>query len=188
MQRPLSVNAAWTKQKSFAVGAATAILSVLLLCVLDRFNVAQNYGMSGLIFFPLFVCSVVILPAVAILVCYRRLMTASSAMMYSLGFGIGWYATFSLAQFVLFGVWKGFSPQQRTLANLIWRHSRSFIVIVAITMAANMAIWGIRRLVSGKVTLWREDLCSACGYDLTGNLSGKCPECGTQTGKGPTAV
>ena len=26
----------------------------------------------------------------------------------------------------------------------------------------------------------REGLCAACGYDLTGNLSGVCPECGAQ--------
>lgn len=27
-------------------------------------------------------------------------------------------------------------------------------------------------------------LCSSCGYDLTGNTSGVCPECGTSTGDG----
>jgi hypothetical protein len=28
----------------------------------------------------------------------------------------------------------------------------------------------------------REGLCLSCGYDLTGNTSGMCPECGTSTG------
>jgi hypothetical protein len=27
----------------------------------------------------------------------------------------------------------------------------------------------------------RGDFCSNCGYDLTGNTSGRCPECGTPT-------
>lgn len=26
---------------------------------------------------------------------------------------------------------------------------------------------------------WREGICKNCGYDLTGNVSGICPECGT---------
>ena len=28
---------------------------------------------------------------------------------------------------------------------------------------------------------WRDGLCVHCGYDLTGNESGVCPECGTTT-------
>jgi hypothetical protein len=27
--------------------------------------------------------------------------------------------------------------------------------------------------------------CHSCGYDLTGNLSGRCPECGTPVAEGP---
>lgn len=26
---------------------------------------------------------------------------------------------------------------------------------------------------------WRKGCCLKCGYDLTGNISGRCPECGT---------
>lgn len=29
---------------------------------------------------------------------------------------------------------------------------------------------------------WRAGLCANCGYDLAGNISGVCPECGTRTG------
>ena len=28
----------------------------------------------------------------------------------------------------------------------------------------------------------RQGLCARCGYDLTGNVSGVCPECGTRAG------
>jgi len=41
--------------------------------------------------------------------------------------------------------------------------------------------------------LWRSDRrrplgqCAKCGYDLTGNASGVCPECGQSTGSGPAA-
>lgn len=30
---------------------------------------------------------------------------------------------------------------------------------------------------------WRPGLCRRCGYDLTGNVSGRCPECGTTIGR-----
>ena len=34
----------------------------------------------------------------------------------------------------------------------------------------------------------KHGLCMECGYDLTGNLSGVCPECGTEAPKPPTAA
>jgi len=39
------------------------------------------------------------------------------------------------------------------------------------------------------IILWRRDrrrpgVCTECGYDLTGNVSGKCPECGQVIGPG----
>jgi len=34
------------------------------------------------------------------------------------------------------------------------------------------------RMRSRKVTIYRDDLCPRCGYDLTKNESGTCPECG----------
>jgi len=39
--------------------------------------------------------------------------------------------------------------------------------------------------VRGPVRRWRrrgKGLCVTCGYDLTGNVSGICPECGTKVG------
>jgi len=38
--------------------------------------------------------------------------------------------------------------------------------------------------IRGPVRRWRRQrkgLCRKCGYDLTGNVSGVCPECGTPT-------
>lgn len=40
--------------------------------------------------------------------------------------------------------------------------------------------------IRGPLRRWRrrrKGLCLACGYDLTGNMSGVCPECGTQIKK-----
>ena len=40
-----------------------------------------------------------------------------------------------------------------------------------------------RELLDGELATWPRRLtdCTACGYSLIGNTSGKCPECGMQT-------
>jgi hypothetical protein len=55
------------------------------------------------------------------------------------------------------------------------------MVLVPLWMPALM-------LAALSVALWRRDRpipsgrCSCCGYDLTGNVSGRCPECGSAVG------
>jgi hypothetical protein len=46
----------------------------------------------------------------------------------------------------------------------------TFAIIPAAVIAACVVVRLIRRRTAG--------LCRECGYDLTGNVSGKCPECG----------
>lgn len=56
-------------------------------------------------------------------------------------------------------------------------------------------IWGV--LAWAVTLLWLRQLlrkprdltkCTKCDYDLTGNLSGVCPECGTPVTSGPSPV
>lgn len=54
---------------------------------------------------------------------------------------------------------------------------------LAVTMFVVLFVpYLVARYVHHKVR-WRRledaNLCVACGYDLTGNVSGRCPECGT---------
>jgi len=42
------------------------------------------------------------------------------------------------------------------------------------------AAWLVKRKLSKK----KAGLCAGCGYSLTGNVSGVCPECGTKIGRG----
>ena len=54
-----------------------------------------------------------------------------------------------------------------------------------VILAVSALTWGyIGGRVVGARAAWRaklmEGLCSACGYNLTGNTSGVCPECGTK--------
>lgn len=59
-------------------------------------------------------------------------------------------------------------------------------VVVALAVVANVCGIAIARLWSGRLRpfLWKQfpHLCDACGYDLTGNVSGVCPECGQAVG------
>ena len=53
-----------------------------------------------------------------------------------------------------------------------------FWIPVLVFGAATALLWYMdrRRVPSGH--------CRKCGYDLTGNVSGRCPECGTPFGRG----
>ena len=64
-----------------------------------------------------------------------------------------------------------------------------FAIVVGIAMTSAL-IWGyitgrVVGAVSGRRTRLRRarELCPTCGYDLTGNVSGVCPECGGQIQK-----
>ncbi len=135
--------------------------------------------MSAWLFGPLFIGILLVLPCAALILGHRRLMNANLALVYSIGFGIGWYAALTLWQLAEFGLWKGFRPDQRTVANLVIRQFRILGMILIVTGASTMIFWGIVRFIRGPVVLWREGLCPQCGYDLTGNETGKCSECGT---------
>jgi len=56
---------------------------------------------------------------------------------------------------------------------LLWELSLFALLIVAI----GMTIWILCRIIRGAVVI-PSMLCQNCGYNLTGNVSGRCPECG----------
>jgi hypothetical protein len=55
-------------------------------------------------------------------------------------------------------------------------------VLVAL-LACVVIVWLVRRRITRNVRRELHDrglpTCVACGYDLTGNVSGRCPECGS---------
>ena len=54
-------------------------------------------------------------------------------------------------------------------------------------LSAAPAAWLWLRALGHTTAIYRETrgLCSGCGYDLRGNVSGRCPECGKETKKQP---
>lgn len=87
--------------------------------------------------------------------------------------------------------WGGFHFQRATDVIQSWRYLGTYasVVLLAIPIAVLTAISSL--LPGVRATRWiirRRRLaartavgaCRACGYDLTGNGSGTCPDCGTQ--------
>ena len=67
------------------------------------------------------------------------------------------------------------------------RVTRALVPIWAAVVpgASVVLFWAWRR--ERKRRYRRPDQCAACGYDLTGNVSGVCPECGTPVQPAPAA-
>jgi len=62
----------------------------------------------------------------------------------------------------------------------VWIPVLTVFIIVSLTGRAR--VWVRRSRADGF------DRCESCGYNLTGNVSGVCPECGTPTGANTTAT
>ena len=56
---------------------------------------------------------------------------------------------------------------------------------VAAPAAVPVAFWAIRAVRRRRRS--RRHLCRSCGYDLTGNVSGVCPECGISVKAAPVS-
>jgi hypothetical protein len=79
-----------------------------------------------------------------------------------------------------YGVYRmEFSPSQ-----VVWGATLP-LWLIAIVGAA-LAILAIRRARHVREMQRRAGRCVACGYDLTGNISGICPECGTKVSATPS--
>jgi hypothetical protein len=181
------VNSAWTKRKASLVGAVVAAISVALWHGLDQWNEAWDYEMPDLLFAPLFFGILLVYPIVTLVICYRRLPDARVGLLYALGFGIGWLLALEVGQAVEFGPWKGFRPEERTVLNWLKSRAQDIAIIVPVCVGVSMAVWGLCRSFRGKVVVQDRTLCWKCGYNLTGNVSGRCPECGESIRSDATA-
>src|SRR4051812_10094305 len=55
-------------------------------------------------------------------------------------------------------------------------------------LPAVVQLWWMRRWLRRRRLRRHPELCPACGYDLTGNVSGRCPECGRPTQLDPRTI
>jgi hypothetical protein len=181
MAKTRVVDSAWNKRMAALVGAVVAAVSVVLWHGLDLWNEAWDYKMPDLLFLPLFFGILLIYPILALVAFYPRLPTARLALLYALGFGVGWFLTLEISQAAEFGLWKGFRPEERTVLKWLTSRLLYFVTIVPTCVVLSMVVWGLCRPFRGKLLVQDGTLCSKCGYSLIGNVSGTCPECGRPT-------
>jgi hypothetical protein len=87
-----------------------------------------------------------------------------------------WYPTVSHQQLGIHG------PNLQYASPVMW------ITIIHVPLGVPAALLAIATIWVWVPLLRRKPargLCRDCGYDLTGNTSGVCPECGTPTTRGP---
>ncbi len=60
--------------------------------------------------------------------------------------------------------------------QLVWILVTGILMIVASGVVCRLAAMGRHRMARPRFS---RECCQACGYNLTGNVSGICPECGT---------
>jgi hypothetical protein len=74
---------------------------------------------------------------------------------------------------------------QRTVPVVVTRVEYPYLSMAMIFGALPLTVgwFWVRRRYSAATRRWRRSrgLCPICAYDLTGNVSGTCPECGTRT-------
>jgi hypothetical protein len=98
------------------------------------------------------------------------------------------FAAFLLAVMIGFiPQWSPYVLPQLTIQSWIERVGNVWFGIAGVTIAG--LIYTPRGIASMRQSLWKQladkgiPCCIHCGYDLTGNESGKCPECGKPIGE-----
>ncbi len=163
-----------------AVGAAVGGSSVVGWWILDAVNNPRDrwFVLPDWFFIPALFVVVVVYPIVSMCLCYRRIAYLRLACAFACAFGVGWFVTMEIVQSLQYSIWKGFRPHEETVLNLLVRWGKGLAMTVGITLAVGLMVWAVCRLVRGRIIL-TSLACRKCSYDLTGNVSGVCPECGT---------
>jgi len=140
-----------------ATGAAVA---ATLHVLVDQFYVGPFLVVS------LAVITAVLFPATHLADVGKRIATARRMALVALN-SVTWLAIgiSSFFYFILGGI-----PNLDILLATVGIYSASFLV--------SMLLWYGYVWLGGEIIIVSSDSCNHCGYNLTGNTSGVCPECG----------
>ncbi len=77
--------------------------------------------------------------------------------------------------------WPHWEPNRRVNSDWFYLMVPLWIPLLIIAVPTAILFWRGRRRA-------RPGFCVQCGYDLTGNVSGRCPECGTPVERKPESA
>lgn len=166
---PIAVRptAIWSLPRIALVASATGSFAGASDWILGEVNAATNYTLSAWIIFPILLASNLLLPIGFIVLFYLRLPRFQHGLVYAVTHAVAWALLMVAVVLSDAGLLLGVS------------------IMATAQVAILISAWLACRLFRGKVLINNGTLCNSCGYNLTGNLSGKCPECGSSIAHGP---
>lgn len=106
-------------------------------------------------------------PALVIAWCYKHLAVVRGVLLFGVGLSLG-FAVLPTAIVPFLAGWFMPTPVARVTP----------VLALATGPALTIAAWGMCRLIRGPVVVQDGLTCPACRYNLRGNTTGICPECG----------
>ena len=161
----------WSAARAFIIAAIIATSAVMALCLLDKINEAMYYEIPNWAFVPTFL-AIAVYPFASIIALYKRIPFARLAFPFAVGLGFGCVFTLFWTQIIL-----GYGGLKMAVDGWVVLSA----VTIALSACTGMLVWGLCRICRGRVLIQDGMICVICAYDLTGNVSGTCPECGTAT-------
>ena len=169
----------WSARKT--VGLALVIATTSVVAFWRVFGAGRPMGgsMPDWFYFALVLGVALVYPFAPLVIFFKRVYRPRLAVVYVLTLGAGWHLTMFCCLTLEYGLWAGFLEEERTLINFVASQGKHLAGTVAFYALGGMLIWGAWRLVRGKPLVQDGTICERCGYSLIGNVSGRCPECGT---------
>ena len=136
--------------------------------------------MSAWITLPIELAAYILLPIGFIVLFYKHLPRFKHGLVYVVSHGLVYVVSHGIA-------WE-ISGTCLTLAAFPFELGlflTSLLFVATINFAIPIVAWLGCRLFRGMVLIQDGTLCETCGYNLTGNVSGKCPECGSSAELNP---
>ena len=171
-------SAIWGGRKVALVAAVIGAASVAGLYRVQRAAETMGYEMYDRVFVPVAIGILLLFPVTTVIAFYRRIPRETLALLYALSFAIGWAMTRQAVQIIEYGRWKALGAGDLTIVAWAFHLTFLLFISVAIYLPILLLAWVAVRLYRGAAIVTDQPTCRSCGYNLTGIVSGVCPECG----------
>ena len=165
----------WSWRKGALIAAIVAATSVTAVWLYALFAIPRIQFIPSWIGMSLMLALGLAYPVGVVVASYTRICRPRILLVYVLAYGLA-----AAAVSVAIDLSQQLRYPLGTTEDFILQQAVRLPVTFGIASAVNFFAWAICRLVRGKPLINDGSLCAHCGYNLTGNVSGICPECGTK--------